>query len=149
MRMWPGPGSSFLTSVALDRDPGLLQDAPPGSATGLVGAPTCWSGIYSRSVRRVAPGCLAREGILVANVARPGEVSEMLRSGREKSGLSCRALAPSIRKADGVSISPSYISDIEAGRSVPRDDIARQLAETLGMPTRKFLEACARDRKRL
>ena len=84
----------------------------------------------------------------MANLARPGEVAVLLRQAREGRGVSVRMLAPKIRKPTGDPIAPSFITDIEKGRSVPSDFIAEQLAGVLGINVSGFLEACRRDRSR-
>lgn len=73
-------------------------------------------------------------------------VAKMMAEARARSGLSVRALAQQIIKHDGKPIVPSYITDIEKGRGIPRDYIARQFAKVLRIPVVALLEACEKDR---
>lgn len=82
----------------------------------------------------------------MAREKQVGEVGEMLRSARSRSGLSVRQLAPLVRKPDGRTIGPSYVTDIEQGRGIPSDFIAQEFARVLKMDSAKFLEACRNQR---
>jgi hypothetical protein len=69
-----------------------------------------------------------------------------VRRGRRRCTGRDRALAQQIIKHDGKPIVPSYITDIEKGRGIPRDYIARQFAKVLRIPVIALLEACEKDR---
>ena len=73
-------------------------------------------------------------------------VAKMMAEAWARSGLPVRVLAAQIIKHDGKPISPSYITDIEKGRAIPRDYIARQFAKVLRIPVIALLEACEKDR---
>lgn len=72
--------------------------------------------------------------------------AEMVRAGRERKHLSVRQLAPQILKGNGQPITASYITDIEKGRGIPAEVVARNLADVLDLPTNEFLKICRRER---
>lgn len=57
---------------------------------------------------------------------------DALVSLRSLAGLQAKDLAAR------AGISPSYLCDIEAGRRVPRPDVAKRLADKLGVPVSSF-----------
>ena len=73
-------------------------------------------------------------------------VAQTLANARAKSGMPVRTLAPMIKKRNGQSIVPSYITDLEKGRGVPSDFVAEQLAKVLGLNARAFLRQVQRER---
>jgi len=47
-------------------------------------------------------------------------IASLLKTARADAGFSVRALAERVRKPDGTTVSPSYITDIEKGRGAPQ-----------------------------
>jgi ribosome-binding protein aMBF1 (putative translation factor) len=83
----------------------------------------------------------------VANRVVVGKVAVMLAEARTAAGITVRELAPMVAKRHGGTIGPSFITDIEKGRSVPSDFVARQVAKIVGIDVNEFLQACAEDRR--
>ena len=74
-------------------------------------------------------------------------VSTIIRDRRAAKRVTVRQLARLITKPDGKAVSPSYITDIEKGRGIPSDHIARELAKALGIRSSSLLMACREDRE--
>ena len=80
------------------------------------------------------------------NQKPPGRTARLLSKARSARGITVRDLAVKIQKRNGDPIAPSYVTDIEKGRGIPSEYVARQLAGTLGIDVDEFLKACERDR---
>lgn len=73
-------------------------------------------------------------------------VAELLAAQRRASQLSVRQLAALVRKWDGETIAPSYVTDIEKGRRVPSDACARAFARIFEQDAAIWIRACERSR---
>jgi len=74
-------------------------------------------------------------------------IASLLKTAGADAGFRVRALAERVRKPDGTTVSPSYITDIEKGRGVPSDYVARQLAAALRDRPKRWLAAAQRSRE--
>lgn len=74
-------------------------------------------------------------------------VAEMVSKARAARRLTVRELAPQIKKKNGDTIGPSFVTDIEKGRGIPSAFVAAELARVLGIPSDKLLAACERERR--
>jgi ribosome-binding protein aMBF1 (putative translation factor) len=75
------------------------------------------------------------------------ECGKLVQVARADQGIPVRALARLILKPDGSAIAPSYITDIEKGRGIPRDHIARQIETALNIRAGQLVAACRTDRE--
>lgn len=70
---------------------------------------------------------------------------QLLRQGRLAKGLSQKDLAGKLRKADGGSLSPQYLNDIEHDRrNAPSSDVIQQLAKLLDLSEDRLMVAANR-----
>jgi transcriptional regulator with XRE-family HTH domain len=68
-------------------------------------------------------------------------LATLILNARSSLGLSVRDLAGLVTKIDGSSIAPSYVTDIEKGRSTPSAEITRELACVLQLDTPMLMAA--------
>lgn len=79
-------------------------------------------------------------------MAREMTVADLVSDARARAGYTVRQLAPMIKKESGRAIGPSYVTDLEKGRGIPSDHVARELARVLGMDEDGFLAIVRKQR---
>lgn len=75
-------------------------------------------------------------------------IGDLLRRTRLAAKITVRAVAAKVVKPNGHNISPSFVTDIEKGRRVPSDFVAKQLAAVFCKPASKWVALAKQSRRR-